>query len=99
MHGGALRADWRSLDSGPRVIVTDRGATLAVLGGVSDNFFWTETDVQVRNVYTRLAGRHTFKAGGDLLRADFDYPSRARARAGPTPSISLDGPSIPPGRS
>lgn len=64
---GQLRADWRSLDPGPRVIVTDRGATLAVLGSVSDNFFWAERDVQVRNVYTRPAGRHTIRAGGDVL--------------------------------
>jgi len=91
---GQLRADWRSLDSGPRVIVTDRGSTLAVLGSVSDNFFWTETDVQVRNVYTRLAGRHTFKAGGDVLSGDFLIDSGPGARGAYT--VDLAGRSINP---
>jgi TonB dependent receptor/Carboxypeptidase regulatory-like domain len=77
---GRLRADWRSLDPGPRVIVTDRGATLAVLGSVSDNFFWTETDVQVRDVYSRLAGRHSWKVGADVLRGDFRIASGPGAR-------------------
>jgi len=67
--------------------VTDRGATLATIGGVSDNFFWTETDLQLRNVYTRLLGRHTLKAGGDLLRGQFTIISGPGAR-GPTSSTS-----------
>jgi hypothetical protein len=91
---GRMRADWRTLDAGPRVIVTDRGATLAVLGGVSDNFFWTETDVQLRNVYSRVAGRHTVKAGGDLLRARFDIRSGPGARGAYT--VDLDGRRIQP---
>ena len=49
---GRMRADWRTLDPGPRVAMTDRGATLASIGGVSDDFLWTETDLQVRNVYS-----------------------------------------------
>lgn len=77
---GQLRADWRSPDTGPRVIVTDRGDTLAVLGSVSDDFFWTERDVQIRNVYTRLAGRHTLQVGGDLLRGSFFIDSGPGAR-------------------
>ena len=91
---GRMRADWRTLDSGPRVIVTDRGATLAVLGGVSDNFFWTETDLQLRNVYSRVAGRHTIKAGGDLLRAGFDIRSGPGARGAYT--VDLEGRQIQP---
>ena len=91
---GRMRADWRTLDPGPRAIVTDRGATLAVLGGVSDNFFWTETDFQVRNVYTKLAGPHTMKAGVDLLRAGFDIRSGPGARGAYT--VDLEGRSITP---
>lgn len=86
---GQLRADWRSLNAGPRAIVTDRGATLAVLGSVSDNFFWTETDVQARNVYTRLAGRHTLKIGADVLWGDFFIDSGPGARGAYT--IDLEG--------
>src|SRR5690606_22821029 len=91
---GRLRADWRTLDAGPRVIVTDHGATLAVLGGVSDNFFWTETDVQVRNVFSWVAGAHTIKAGGDLLRAGFDIRSGPGARGAYT--IDLEGRVVTP---
>ncbi len=77
---GQLRSDWRPQDAGPRVALTDRGATLAVLGAVSDNFFWTERDVQVRNVYSRLAGRHSLKAGADVLRGGFRIASGPGAR-------------------
>ena len=91
---GRMRADWRTLDAGPRVIVTDRGATLAVLGGVSDNFFWTETDFQVRNVYSKVAGAHTIKAGGDWLRAGFDIRSGPGARGAYT--VDLEGRTITP---
>ena len=91
---GRMRADWRTLDPGPRVIVTDRGATLAVIGGVSDNFFWTETDFQLRNVYTWVSGRHTIKAGGDLLRARFDIRSGPGARGAYT--VDLEGRQIHP---
>ena len=86
---GRLRADWRSPDSGPRVIVTDRGATLAVLGSVSDNFFWTERDVQLRDVYTRSAGRHTIRVGADVLWGDFFIDSGPGARGAYV--IDLDG--------
>ncbi len=91
---GRMRADWRTLDPGPRVVVTDRGAPLAVLGGVSDDFFWTETDVQVRNVYSRVAGAHTFKAGGDWLHAGFDIRSGPGARGAYT--VDLEGRGIRP---
>jgi hypothetical protein len=91
---GRMRADWRTLDAGPRVVVTDRGATLAVIGGVSDNFLWTETDFQLRNVYTRVAGRHTLKAGGDLLSAQFDIRSGPGARGAYT--VDLEGRQIRP---
>lgn len=77
---GRLRADWRPLGAGPRVVLTDRGATLATIGGVSDNFFWTETDLQVRDVHTWAAGRHTLRAGGDVLRGDFTIRSGPGAR-------------------
>ena len=77
---GQLRANWASLENGPRVIVTDRGATLAVLGSVSDDFYWTETDVQVRNVLTRIAGRHTIKFGGDVVSGRFFIDSGPSAR-------------------
>jgi carboxypeptidase family protein/TonB-dependent receptor-like protein len=91
---GQLRADWRPLDSGPRIIVTDRGATLAVIGAVSDNFFWTENDLQIRDVYSRMAGRHTLRVGGDLLRADFDIRSGPGARGAYT--IDLQGQRVTP---
>jgi hypothetical protein len=91
---GQMRADWRTLDPGPRAIVTDRGASLAVLGGVSDNFFWTETDFQIRNVYSKVAGPHTIKAGGDLLRAGFDIRSGPGARGAYT--VDLEGRTITP---
>jgi len=91
---GLLRADWRSPDVGPRVLVTDRGATLAVIGSVSDNFFWTERDVQVRNVSTRTAGRHTLKAGGDVLWGDFFIDSGPGARGAHT--IDLAGRQVAP---
>lgn len=77
---GRLRANWQPLDEGPRVIVTDRGAAVAVLGGVSDPFFWTETDVQIRGVSTWTAGPHTLKAGGDVLRGSFLIDSGPGAR-------------------
>lgn len=77
---GRLRANWASPAAGPRVIVTDRGATLAVLGSVSDDFFWTETDVQARNVVTWTTGRHTVRAGGDLLTGRFFIDSGPGAR-------------------
>ncbi|MGE3841269.1 MAG: TonB-dependent receptor [Vicinamibacterales bacterium] len=77
---GQLRANWASLDGGPRVVVTDRGATLATIGGASDDFFWTETDMQLRDVYTRQAGRHTLRAGFDVLRGDFTIRSGPGAR-------------------
>lgn len=77
---GQLRSDWRPLGSGPRVVITDRGATLATIGGVSDNFFWTESDVQLRDVHTWMTGRHTLRAGGDLLRGDFTIRSGPGAR-------------------
>ena len=81
---GRLRADWRPLDDGPRVVVTDRGATLATIGGVSDNFFWTETDLQVRDVYTRVA-RTAHRQGRRRSAARrLHHPLRARARAAPT---------------
>ena len=77
---GRLRANWQSPDVGPRVIVTDRGATLAVLGSVSDDFFWTETDIQARNVVTMIGGRHTVKAGVDVLSGSFLIDSGPGAR-------------------
>lgn len=77
---GQLRADWRPTAAGPRVVVTDRGATLATIGGASDNFFWTETDLQVRDVHTWTMGRQTFRAGGDLLRGAFTIRSGPGAR-------------------
>lgn len=77
---GQLRADWRPKDAGPRAIVTDRGATLAVLGGVSDNFAWTERDLQLRDVYTRAFGRHSLEVGADLLRGSFRIASGPGAR-------------------
>ncbi len=91
---GQLRADWRSPDPGPRVIVTDRGATLAVLGSVSDNFFWTERDVQVRDVYARPAGRHTIKVDGDAIWGDFFIDSGPGARGAYV--IDLEGRPIAP---
>ncbi len=91
---GRLRANWRSLDGGPRVVVTDRGATLATIGAVSDNFAWSETDLQVRDVYTRLLGRHTVKAGGDLLRGAFDIVSGPGARGAYV--VDLEGRPVSP---
>jgi hypothetical protein len=64
---GRLGANWRTPDLGPRAVVTDRGRMLATVGGVSDDFDWTESDLQVRDVYTRVMNRHTLKLGGDLL--------------------------------
>lgn len=40
---------------------------LAVIGGVSDNFFWSERDIQLRNITTYVVGRHNVKFGGDVL--------------------------------
>ncbi|MGE3958168.1 MAG: TonB-dependent receptor [Vicinamibacterales bacterium] len=91
---GQLRANWASPDGGPRVLVTDRGATLATIGGVSDDFFWTETDLQVRDVYTRQAGRHTIRAGVDLLRGDFTIRSGPGARGAYV--VDLDGRTVRP---
>ncbi len=94
VQAGRLRADWRPLGDGPRVVVTDRGATLATIGGVSDNFLWTETDLQLRNVYTRVLGRHTLKAGGDLLRGQFTISSGPGARGAYV--VDLDGRRVTP---
>jgi len=77
---GRLRANWQSPDVGPRIIITDRGATLAVLGSVSDDFFWTETDIQARNVVTMIRGRHTVKAGIDVVSGSFLIDSGPGAR-------------------
>jgi len=91
---GQLRSDWRSADGGPRVVVTDRGTTLAVIGSVSDDFFWTETDLQVRNVYSRVAGSHTVKAGADVLRGDFFIDSGPGARGAYV--VDLEGRRVQP---
>ncbi|MEP7117797.1 MAG: TonB-dependent receptor, partial [Acidobacteriota bacterium] len=77
---GQLRADWQPLDAGPRAVVTDGGATLATIGAASDNFFWTESDLQLRDVYARQAGRHSLRAGVDLLHGAFDIRSGPGAR-------------------
>lgn len=92
---GQLRADWRPLAAGPRIVITDRGATLATVGGVSDNFFWTETDLQVRDVHTWTAGRHTLRAGGDFLRGDFTIRSGPGARGAYV--VDLAGRAVTPG--
>jgi hypothetical protein len=91
---GQLRADWRSLDPGPRVVVTDGGATQAVIGSVSDTFFWTERDLQVREVFTAPLKRHTLRVGGDLLRGDFDIRSGPGARG--EYIVDLEGRSVTP---
>ncbi len=91
---GQLRSDWRPLSDGPRVVVTDRGATLATIGAASDNFLWTETDVQVRDVLTRLVGRHTVKMGADLLRGRFAIRSGPGARGAFV--VDLEGRTIQP---
>ncbi len=91
---GQLRADWRPQDAGPRVVLTDRGATLAVLGAVSDNFLWTEQDLQVRNVYTRPTGRHSLKLGADLLRGGFRIASGPGARGAYV--VDLNGSTLTP---
>jgi hypothetical protein len=75
-----LRSNWRANDAGPRVIVTDGGVTQAVLGGVSDDFRWTESDVQVRDVLTQAWGRHTVRTGVDVLSGDFLIDSGPGAR-------------------
>lgn len=91
---GQLRSDWRPIGGGPRVVITDRGATLATIGAVSDNFFWTETDLQLRDVHTWIAGRHTLRAGGDLLRGDFTVLSGPGARGAYV--VDLDGRTVTP---
>jgi len=91
---GRLTSDWQSLDAGPRVVITDRGATLAVVGAVSDSFLWTETDLQVRDVYTRLTGRQTLKIGGDFLRGDFAIDSGPGARGAYV--VDLEGRPVTP---
>ncbi len=77
---GQLRADWRSPGESPRVVVTDRGASVATIGSVSDSFLWTETDVHARNVFSTLVGHHSLKAGGDLVRGAFEIVSGPGAR-------------------
>lgn len=91
---GQLRADWRPESPGPRVVVTDRGATLAVVGAVSDNFLWTERDFQVRNVFSHLAGRHSLKVGGDVLRGGFRIASGPGARGAYV--VDLEGRRVTP---
>lgn len=91
---GRLRSNWHTPDAGPRVTVTDRGATLAVIGGVSDDFFWTETDVQGRAAYTWLQGRHTVRSGADLLHGRFDIRSGPLARGSYV--VDLEGRSVTP---
>jgi Carboxypeptidase regulatory-like domain/TonB dependent receptor len=91
---GQLRSDWRPLDIGPRVVVTDRGSMLAVIGAVSNNFFWTENDFRVRDVYSRMAGPHTMRIGADLLRASFDIRCGPGARGAYT--IDLQGRRVTP---
>lgn len=91
---GQMRADWRSLDPGPRVIVTDGGILQAVIGSVSDNFFWTEQNLQIRNVFTTAIRRHTIRFGGDLLRGDFVIRSGPGARGAYT--VDLQGRPVTP---
>jgi hypothetical protein len=91
---GRMRANWHTADQGPRVNVTDRGATLAVIGGVSDDFFWTETDIQGRAVYTWLKGRHTVKGGADLLLGLFDIRPGPGARGAYV--VDLEGRTVRP---
>jgi hypothetical protein len=91
---GRLRSNWHTPDPGPRVTVTDGGALLAVIGGISDDFAWTESDLQARGVYTWLASRHTVKSGVDVVRAEFDIQSGPGARGGYT--IDLEGRPVRP---
>lgn len=91
---GRLRANWTSPNAGPRVIVTDRGVTRAVLGSVSDDFFWTETDVQVRNVFTWARGRHSVRAGGDVVSGRFFIDSAPGARGAYV--VDLEGRPVTP---
>ena len=91
---GRLRSNWHTPDAGPRVTVMDRGATLAVIGGISDDFAWTEDDVQARAVYTWVKGQHTLRAGGDLLRGAFDIRSGPGARG--SYMVDLEGRQVSP---
>jgi len=91
---GRLESDWQPVDAGPRVIVTDRGVTLAVIGSVSDSFHWTETDLQIRDNFTKIAGRHTFKLGSDLLRGAFVIESGPGARGAYV--VDLEGRTVTP---
>lgn len=91
---GRLRSNWHTADPGPRVTVTDRGAMLAVIGGVSDDFLWTESDVQGRAVYTWLKGKHTVRSGADILHGRFDIRSGPAARGGYV--VDLEGRTVVP---
>jgi len=91
---GRLRANWHTADTGPRVIVTDGAEPVAIVGGVSDDFFWTETDLQIRSLYSWEAGRHTLKVGGDLLRGAFDIRPGPGARG--AYAVDLEGRTVTP---
>ena len=91
---GQLRSNWHTPDPGPRVTVMDGAAMLAVIGGISDDFRWTEDDVQARAVYTWLRGAHALRAGADLLRGAFDIHSGPGARG--SYIVDLQGRTVTP---
>lgn len=91
---GELSSNWHTPDPGPRVTVMNGSAMLAVIGGISDDFRWTERDIQARAVYTWLEGAHTIRVGGDLLRAAFDIHSGPGARG--SYIVDLQGRTVTP---
>ena len=72
---GQEYSNWDSVDNGPRVVVMDGDATVATIGGGGYHYKWTEDDVQLRDVYSHVTGRHHFRLGVDLLTAAMDVNS------------------------
>ncbi len=77
---GRLRSNWHTGDAGAACHRDRSRRDARGSRRVSDDFIWTENDVQGRGVYTWFAGRQTVRAGGDVLHGRFDIRSGPGAR-------------------
>lgn len=83
---GQEYSNWNSLNADPRVVVMDGSATKASIGGGGYHYKWTEDDVQLRDVYSRIQGRHNLRFGADLLTANMNV----NAVSAPHGSYTID---------
>jgi len=93
---GQEYSKWGSLDNNPRVVVdasavdpitlTTYYVEQAAIGGGGYRYQWTENDVQLRDVYSHVFGRHQLRVGFDLLTAGMNV----NAASAPLGSYTVD---------